>query len=222
MSMKQPRPLADVLGENLKTVRKQHALTLDEVAKETRSYGAKWTAQRIAGMEAGKVSVTVPTVCTLAWALSAITDNDVHPADLLRSDSPVEVNGDFAVGGNTIAETLEGNVGELRIKDAADPDRTIRDVVDAAGETASAWGPGVTVGDIRSLQSRIGLADRRAADRLGIDVHTLSGEAFRRWAMLLSEAVDEQAGPGASPQRKGHITRKLEAELREALDRGDD
>ncbi|MCK1801781.1 helix-turn-helix domain-containing protein [Brevibacterium sp. R8603A2] len=214
--------LADVFGVNLKAIRRRHGVTLDEVAKASRQFGTKWTAQRVAGMESGKVSVTVATVCTAAWALSEVSPVLVHPGDLLRTEAPIEVHPGFAVSGDAVADTLEGEVGQLRIGDLADPRAAATEMAEGMSRILSEWGPGMTMGDARRLDSRIGLADRRAADRLGVSARRLSGAAFQRWGQLLSEAVDEQAGVEASPQRKGHVTRKLEAELREVLDRGDD
>lgn len=220
--MDDPLLLPAVFGENLKRLRKDHQLTLDDVSKASRAYGVKWTAQRIAGMEAGKASVTVPTVCIAAWALTDLTDFEFTPAQLLASDEPIQLNDAFTVNGTVIADAIEGRLPELDGHHFPDSDARVREAIEGATANAEAWGGELTVKDVTTLSARVGLADQRAADRLGIDVRTLCGEAYRRWGMLLSEAVEQQAGPHASPQRKGHITRRLEAQLREVIDRGDD
>lgn len=79
----------------------------------------------------------------------------------------------------------------------------------------------VTDDQIWSALEERGFTDERAADRLGIGLDEFRGVCIRRWGHVLTAEVDQRAEPGATAQKRGHITRALVDELREGLDRGD-
>lgn len=214
--------LAVVLGKNVKALREQEGLTLDQVAIQSRTYGVKWTAQRIKGMESGKAAVTMPTVLTLAWAFSALANYEVRIADLLRTSGEVEINDGFTVTGIALRQAIDGTKAERRPRNI--PDRAF----DTKGgysrslrlPPAEETGSGDALID-EGLAAFTGLADQRTAQRLGVPVSRLAGMSYRKWGKVFSKEVEARAGADASPQRKGHVTRALEAELREEL-HGDD
>lgn len=205
----QPKDLAHVFGENFRAVRKQHEITLDEVARSARKYGARWTASRVGDLENGRFSVTVQNLCIASWTLSGLAGKAIAPADLVASDHPVTVAGDFAVQRNVIAETLKGEVVSLKLGD----------IPSAVDKLVTSAQQGF---DNLSKFDDVGLADRRAAKKLGVDVDQLSYLALKLWGDLLSVEVEKRAPAGASPQAKGQITRKLIEEIREELSRGND
>lgn len=208
--------LAVILGNNVKALRDQEGLTLDQVAMQSRAYGAKWTAQRIKGMESGRAAVTMPTLLTLAWTFSALVDYEVRVADLLRTSGEVEINDGFTVAGAVIRRAIDGTEAEHQPRDlpdrAAHRGHTRRYRLTPAEETGS----GDALLDA-GLEAYTGLADQRTAQRLGIPVSRLAGMSYRKWGRVFSKEVESRAGASASPQRKGHVTRALEAELRKEL-----
>ncbi|MGH3562709.1 MAG: hypothetical protein ACRDTN_13155 [Mycobacterium sp.] len=73
------------------------------------------------------------------------------------------------------------------------------------------------------VAERSGLTERRLARELKVDQSRLAHASFRLWKSTFSEERDRRAGPDASQQKKGRITRGLRAELVEkALADGND
>jgi hypothetical protein len=72
------------------------------------------------------------------------------------------------------------------------------------------------------LQQRSGLTEHRLAQRLGISHDRLADMSFRLWQRTFSEERDRLAGPDANKQKRGQVSRTLQAELEKALADGND
>lgn len=70
------------------------------------------------------------------------------------------------------------------------------------------------------VKSRSGVDEYRLARRLGIDADRLADISFRLWSRPFSVQRDRLAGIGANQQQRGQVSRKLQAELKEALGDG--
>lgn len=241
--------IPEIFGSNIKKIRQSEGITLDQFAKKARTFGAKWSAQRVAHIEGGKVTVSVQNLCIAAWALSGLSSRQVTPAQLLASESPVEVMPGFSVVGDAIPRVLEG--GKLRARDVPSaanrittaisrltndsddfymgligrvPDvsiKTSEDGVDDLDSVQADWDDPLYE-DVVAEREGMGQSDERVAARLGVPMMQLLGMSFRLWGHSVSSEIAKRSEPGDSPQARGHITRQLEAELREVLDRGDD
>lgn len=64
------------------------------------------------------------------------------------------------------------------------------------------------------------LAEKRAADRLGVPVEQLRRLAQDLWGRSIEDESAYRAGPGSSPQARGRVTRVLVAEVRGMMDEG--
>jgi hypothetical protein len=69
MKRAEPGPMtaAAVMGANVRRLRGDH--TAEELARHAQAWGLKWGTGRIADLEAGRVSPTLPTIYALTVAL---------------------------------------------------------------------------------------------------------------------------------------------------------
>lgn len=207
------RELSDVFAENFSRYREDLGVTLDHVAKASREFGARWTASRVKDLESGRMSVTLPNLCAAAWTLSSLGQSiEVGVVDLLATDDHDELVrvGELTVRASAVRAVV---VGERTRLDPVDTSGPVIAAVNEPGPIEGEFGEGVSRAQIFDALRSIGLVDQRAAKRLGVDVNVLSGAAIRRWGRILSSEVDRVAGEDASPQQKGHITRRLISEL---------
>jgi hypothetical protein len=72
------------------------------------------------------------------------------------------------------------------------------------------------------IAERSGLAEQRLAKDLDISPTRLAYLSLRLWNGTFSEVRDHRAGPDATPQKRGRVTRELRKELEKALADGDD
>jgi hypothetical protein len=72
------------------------------------------------------------------------------------------------------------------------------------------------------LRQRSGLTEHRLAQRLAISQDRLADTSFRLWQRTFSEERDRLAGPTANKQKRGQVSRTLQAELEKALADGND
>ncbi len=195
--------ISEVVGHNLRRHRADHTLTLDEVARGLRMYsGELWGSGRVSRFEHGDSPVSVDTLILLAITLTDLTGEPVAPADLLEAQGEVTIGQAPEQGGEGAAPGL---------------------VVD--GPMVGKYLLGQTVGlhyPFKLELDDLPLADRRAADALGIDEQQFREHSRKLWGRLMSAEVEAQAPPGATAQKKGRITRTLRAEMQKALDRGND
>ncbi len=95
--------------------------------------------------------------------------------------------------------------------------------VRSARQTWMEAGPKQTIDrSAGTLARHEGLTEHRLARRLGISHDRLADMSFRLWQRAFSEERDRLAGPDASKQKRGQVSRTLQAELEEALADGND
>jgi hypothetical protein len=70
------------------------------------------------------------------------------------------------------------------------------------------------------VAERSGLTEHRMAQRLKISRAQLADVSFRLWRSTFSEERDRRAGPDANQQKRGHVSRALQAELEKVLGDG--
>ena len=69
-----------------------------------------------------------------------------------------------------------------------------------------------------AVERESGEAEARAAKALGREPWVVNLASAKLWKSTLSAERDRRAGPDASPQARGRITRELRAEIKAALD----
>ena len=224
--------VAEVLGRTARGLRGD--LKVELVARAAKSAGLNWGTGRIADLEAGRVSPTLPTLFALCWAFSDLLDHPVALAELFAGDGRVTLTpgatvelADLraALGGQPIGSEPLGPImtpsavnamNSLRIgladvradirKLAADPDRRPRMLHPRA----------------QDVKDSMLEADYRVAHSLGIDFDRGAEEMEALWGRSFTEERDHRGGPDANPQKRGRISRELKVELQEAINRGDD
>ncbi|MBA4855768.1 hypothetical protein [Nocardia farcinica] len=221
-----PATVAEVVGFNARRIREPH--TADQMSRHARWAGLKWNSGRVADLEKGRISPTLPTLLAVAVALRSLTDRPVSLADLLTYDGPVALNDRLTIPGARLAAyfTAEpvvvlasespalteeaGRAGRvmrehfLSREDWLDPDVTAE---------FTAW---------REAMRNATGADERAAADLGLDPAEFARVAVKLWGHSFSAERDTRAGADASNQKRGRITRILKDELRQVISDGDD
>jgi transcriptional regulator with XRE-family HTH domain len=200
------------------------------VAYAAKSAGLNWGTGRIADLEGGRVSPTVPTLFALCQAFGALLSRPVSLAELFAGEGPVRLTGtDATVELAELREALSGEpvdpggalfIARMGLAGAV-----------AAHEQFAEHGiepPDVLTARLRehplAQQVKQGMleADYRVAKSLGLDVDHAAVTMARLWGLSFTAERDRRGGPDANPQKRGRISRKLKAELREAISHGDD
>ncbi|MGH3633948.1 MAG: helix-turn-helix domain-containing protein [Mycobacterium sp.] len=229
--------LAALVGGNCKRIRAAAGVTQDELARCARDLGLRWNSSKVGDFETGRAAPTFATVLTASLALdhalaeaaqargrSAVR---VTLADLLDSTGRVELNDELHFRGSELADVCRGNAWRLsRDKYRRQLARQMR----AARETVLR-GLGVGEDDVRADQQRMarlqllqrsGLTEQRLAQRLAVSRDRLADVSFALWGHTFSDERDRRAGPDANKQKRGQVSRTLQAELEKALSDGED
>ena len=208
--------LAVVVGQNCERLRNAIGMTQDELARYARNLGLRWKASSVGDFEAGRSAPKFATVMSVAIALQwALNDaNARHPSqsgqrpaavnlgDLMTFDGFVLLSDTFQVRGCHLESWCRGSAPVL--------ESPFYDQVKIRGTIVDA---------VSILNQRSGLAEQRQAKRLGIERAVLAALSLKLWQRTFSEERDRRAGDNASPQKRGQVTRALQAELDDMRDR---
>lgn len=232
-------PLAAVIGGNCKRIRTNAGVTQDELARCARDLGLRWNASKVADFEAGRAAPTFATVLTASLALEhaaqevaqargRVSRTRASIAELVVSDGFVELNDELRLSGGELADACRGEAWRF---DRAGYHRQIEKSMRAVHQHVIAATTRMTDDELREddarfatllMQRRFGLTEFRLAKRLGISHSQLADVSFRLWQRTFSEERDRLAGADANKQKRGQVTRTLQAELEKALTDGDD
>lgn len=213
----------EVIGGNLRSIRAEHGLTLAGVAQAVREYGQYWSTGRVSDIESGRGSASIEVLVVLAFALSDLTDKPVRTTDLLRSSAGVELGDGFALTGRAFSDVVRDDrgPGDLGPEDVVGAEDELREIMARSIEALGRYGRGLTVGQIRGARKDWRDADQRAARKLGLTDEEFMGLCLRVFGRLMSAEAEERAGEGATPQKRGRVTRGLLEKLRAANDGND-
>ncbi|MGK7221519.1 helix-turn-helix domain-containing protein [Kocuria flava] len=211
----------EVLGRNVRARRKASGITLSELARAAGEYGQKWSTGRIGDLEAGRGTASVEVLVVLALSLTHLTGQRVRPLELLEADEGVELGEGFALKAEAFRRVLNGTTSALEL----DADDILGGLDEAARRLTSSLssmpsGTGLKFGLVRRALAEKSLADERAARKLGLDDEEFLVRCLSLWGHMMSVEVSRRAGEGASPQKRGRVTRVLLDELKVA-GRGD-
>ena len=230
--------VAKVLGNTAIALRGERKVEL--VARAAKSAGLNWGTGRIADLEAGRVSPTLPTLFLLCVAFSDLLDRPMTLADLFAGDGLVALNA-----------TSTADLGELRavlggqaVGDAMPVGPSLDDLITEVGTDLSDDQKSEMVADIRrdlrhdphglksmlihpraqKVRASFLEADYRMIQSLRLDIPGDPGGFTRAavvmeklWGRSFSDERDRRGGPGSNAQKRGRISRELKAELQEAL-----
>lgn len=246
--MTEPKTIPAAVGAYVSRVRREHRLTLDQIAGAARSYGAGWSASSVSNIERGQASLTLPNLLLLALALGNLTGRPLSLSNLLGDAQVLALSADdrHPVKRSWIDATLRG--GEVTVghdkgidvldtetddeRDEALEDEVLAKMRETRGrEITRAERDGQfnqVVEESRmppeptrrtsNASSAASLAEERAAKKLGITTARLRQLAHELWARPLEDESSRRVGPGSTPQARGRVTRVLVDEMRGAME----
>jgi transcriptional regulator with XRE-family HTH domain len=219
--MGSPRPLAVLIGENCKRMRERVGATQDELARSARDVGLHWDAGKVRRFESGYVAPSFATVLAVTLALQRVTDEHLAPdepidweyrglSDLVESetDAYVNVTDKLVVRPEILRQVCSGFAWDERAM--------VQDI------SATMKGAKAAVDTLAGVIVRQGLTEHRLAKRLQITPARLADLTLTLWGGTFSEERDRRIGPNAKQQNRSQMTRKMQAEIKEALADGDD
>ena len=245
--MSQTETISAAVGAFVSQVRREHGLTLDQIARAARSYGASWSASSVSNIERGQASLTLPTLLLLALALGDLVEQPLTLSDLLGDaelltlvsggQHPVKrswVNGVLkgaevtmssdervdAEDDHEVDEELEAEV-LLKMREMRSREATRAEVADQVAQLLDQSQMPPEPATRNPAKGDAGsLAEERAAKRLGISIAQLRQLALDLWARSLEEESSRRAGTDSTPQARGRVTRVLVDEIRGSMQEG--
>lgn len=192
-------PLAQVIGQNAKRLRTEAGATQQQVAAALVHLGLPWGSGRVAALEAGDVSPTLPTLVLVAAALDGLLPprRSVTLVDLLTHDGRIGLVTGVEVPSAALVGVVRGG---------------------AAGVLAEYRRPFTTArGSAQELSARetYGRTEQRAAAELGLDRARMIQLSTALWGRNLAEERDARAEAAGVTSRveRARITRQLISEL---------
>lgn len=245
--MSETETIAAAVGAFVSQVRREHGLTLDQIARAARSYGASWSASSVSNIERGQASLTLPTLLLLALALGDLLEQPLTLSALLGDVEVLTLvsGGQYPVERSWVdgvlkgAEVTRSSVGRVDAEDDQEADEEFEAEVllntrERRGREATRAERDDQVAQLLD-QSQMppesasrnpskgdagSLAEERAAKKLGISIAQLRRLAVDLWARSLEEESSRRAGRDSTPQARGRVSRVLVDEIRESLKEG--
>jgi transcriptional regulator with XRE-family HTH domain len=219
------KSLAEVVGQNCQRIRTTIGITQDDLARYARNVGLRWTASKVGDFEKGRRAPTFATVLLVSLALHSAAqiaarrggrEVSTTLSELVRSKEEVALNDDVALAADLVSAACRGQPWDLwsSTEPGAEAESSLRLYREMWGDDALAPPERVLL--------RSGLSEDRLARQLGIERVRLADISYLLWQSTFSEERDRRAGPEANQQKKGRISRKLRAQLEEALADGHD
>lgn len=213
--------LAEVIGKNANRLRKAAELTLDQVSIAARKRGLNWSESRVSDFESGRVAPNLTTLVAVVLALQGAGCADAALPELLRSQTPIQINESLLLSSEQIVDLAIGRPASRALPSP----EWVTDAITASWEAhkdsvlaaASVISGGMT--DAR------GATEERTRKALGISGTELAELSATLWGRSFSEERDRRAGAGANAQKRGQVSRELRKELQVAIaaaTRGDD
>lgn len=200
--------VAEVIGLNARKLRLDAGKSLEDVAKAARAFGLPWSTGRVGDFESGKAAPNFTTMYVVAKAIGAVIGRPVELAELLAGDGPVMVN-------DNLAEQL----ADLRAAVSGQP---VASGLTGATKFAISVTPAIAMDANQYVRRDFAESDLKMCRRLGVTPDVGAAAMAKLWGHTFRTERDRQAGPDAKAQRRGQISRRLQAELQKAIDDGDD
>lgn len=206
--------VAKVVGANVRSIRLNAGVTLDRLAFTMRLCGLRWSTGRIGSLESGHIPARIETLYVVALALGRATHRPVSLSDLLDGSAAVTLNDELGVDLTALRDAVSGKpvtVGETAA--AHKLDERLRPVMREATEALGR----------RVVRESFREADYRVCRKLGVSPEDGLAAMLDLWGpRTFSEQRDHLAGAGANAQRRGNVSRQLQAELQKVLSDGHD
>jgi transcriptional regulator with XRE-family HTH domain len=235
--------IPNAVGTYVSNVRREHGITLDQIAHAGRSYGASWSASSVSNIERGQASLTLPSLILLALALGDLLGRPLELSSLLGEAHVIELapGTERPVERSWIDSVLAGapvafRHGQGRDDEDGEIDEELEDEVlnrmrEARGREMTGAEKDSHLAQLldqsqtppersrsSSARDRAGtLAEERAAKKLGVTLARLQRLSEEAWGRSLEDEALRRAGRDSSPQARGRVTRLLVEEIRESM-----
>jgi len=243
MNEPEQTPISEAVAAFVARTRREHDVTLDEIARRARVYGASWRASTVGNIERGRASLKLDTLIYLALAMSSVTGQDLAIADLLGDARALSLDkGRIALKREWFDRVLGTPLGlaPSDIPGIADPDKPeewsddrelhrsmeriatdeeFRSQVEE-GAVQAQYEASLEPPELEEHAERLStLAEQRAAKKLNIPVEQLRRTAIDLWGCPLEVESRWRAGEGSTPQGRGRVTRILIDEVHQEMER---
>lgn len=176
----------DIVASWLRSYRAERGLTLDQIATASHKYESGWTSATLSHMESGGSKAdSLETLLILLATLNDLNRDDLTISDVFADCAAIEVGDGFEVDEDGFFNALGG-----RPVDIADPFE-----------------------HARLIPLYATLAETRLANRSGVDSEALHEACMNLYGHSLDEEAAKRAGEGATPQKRGRMTRVLADEI---------
>lgn len=223
------KTLAQVVGENVKRLRGNKSM--ETIAHTGHYYGLSWSAGSISAIEKGDFKVTIETLLALTAVLGygEIREDNPPPSswhtnqaislhELLKTDSLIEITEEAVTTSSELTKWLEGKALHAQpnpswVRQLFAPVNTPHTGKDLQLNLP----PSVDYSTRPPWSSPTTPGEERAAKSANIHVYELMAWSEFLWGTRFETKRDQEAGEGATPQKKGRITRTLVAQIQEAM-----
>ena len=219
-------PLQTVIGLNAREFRLGAGLTLDQVSAAARRRGLKWSESRVADFEAGRVAPNLSTLLAICLALNDAGCSKASLPLLVKYISPVKINDSLALLDADVVRLMKGrriDGPEPMEPDDEDPARSLGWKL-TPFERKLFHRLGADIVTSARIAKMAGATEDRIRKSLGISPGLLAHLSAALWGRSFSEERDRRAGAEANVQKRGRVSREMQAELRSAIEgaqRGD-
>lgn len=212
----------EALGQGLRKLRTTHRLSLATIQGGLRSRGFQTPISSLSELERGHLNFSIPLLIGYLDVVGDLTDDRMKLSEVVTAES-VMLSEHMSVSGQAVSQFLEGAVVELtpwNTELESIPTKRPFEI-EAVQSAVDQLPDGMTLerlDELGKLLSEASLAEQRTAKRLGIHPTALQIWARTLWGHSLEEEAAAQAGPDASAQKRGHVTRLLTDEVRKRLE----
>jgi hypothetical protein len=198
--------VAEVAGMNARALR--GGATLEQLTVALRPYGLQWSTGRAGDFENGRAAPNLTTLYAVAAALGDIIGRTVALAELFDGRGPVAINDELSVDLAKLREALSGV--PVKARKAALKTTMGRPLV---FQTPAGVDPELH----RRVLVEFRESDRRMSRSLGVTPEVAAAAMAKLWRRTFVAERDRLVGPDANAQKRGRISRRLKAQLQEAL-----
>lgn len=213
----------ETVGAWLSDMRVAHRLTTEQIADAAQKYGCNWHGSTISSMERGGSRVSeLGNLIVLLAALGDITGERLALADVFSGVQDIELGNGYVIAATVIGGILNGASVDLDAPISEVGKSLVgmfRESVVAQYLTAERLA-GID-GTLDALRAYLSLmptsAERRMATRLDVIPFDVMAACRIMYDAPLEAVADAEAGEGASPQKRGRATRRIELEVKARL-----
>lgn len=216
-------PLQTVIGHNAREFRLGAGLTLDQVSAAARRRGLKWSESRVADFEAGRVAPNLTTLLAICLALNDAGCSEASLPLLFRyGGSMIRINDSLALLDQDVVRLLGGERvdGPEPMELPNDDPARLLGWKRTPFERKLFHRHDADIVTYARIAKTAGATEDRIRKSLGISPALLAHLSAALWGRSFSEERDLRAGPDANPQRRGRVSRDMQAELKSAITGG--